>query len=729
MINLHETFMRKVGWYNAWHSHKGHVPAHWFMFLFLAIFITSSLSEGINKSYLQNYLGNTSAVINATISNKKSHPILGQYIVEFKSDVKDPRSLAQQLVRDHGGELLFAYENAIIGFAAKIPEVAIEGLRRNPNVKIIEQDQTMEAFSVESPVTWGLDRIDQRTLPIDNSYFYDRTGAKVNAYIIDSGIRSSHSEFNGHIGNGADLTGSGTTEDCLGHGTHVSGTIGGTTYGVAKGVTLHPVRVFNCTSTTAESTVIAGMDWVAKNAIKPAVVNMSIGGPVNQLINNAVTNLTSRGITVAVAAGNDSSDACQISPASASTALTVGATDNTDHKAPYSNYGACLDVFAPGTSITSAYYTNDTAIAMMSGTSMATPHVTGVVALYLQSHPTASPTEVSDAIYAFSTKGAVQDAISTNWHLLYSGEVRDDRIVGDAPIPVPPIAPSNLLATLQEFATGGSYVLLTWKDNSNDEDGFIISGSSDTGLAISGTTRADLTSLRQLLKKGNWELRIRSIKAGGYVASDWARTTICVPAVEGDCATTPSPSIPPPASPTGFIASPSACGNNWLNLSWNASVDVTSYQVYRNGSQIYNGSATAFSDTGLTLGSTYSYTLTATNSSGTSALVSTSGTVSNACTLPPVPPSPLLEISSYSVTLKSTTSVNISWTTNISSTGSVNYSAKNITKVTISDPNNTITHNLTLSGLKANTSYSYQINAASASETDFVAGTFKTPRR
>jgi len=314
----------------------------------------------------------------------------------------------------------YRYSSAVLGFAATLPANAVEALRRNPNVAYIEANQVITIDATQSPATWGIDRIDQRALPLSNSYTYNYTGAGVRAYIIDTGILFSHNQFGGRATFGFDAFG-GNGTDCNGHGTHVAGTVGGSTYGVAKGVSLVAVRVLDCAGSGTTAGVIAGVDWVTSHAVDPAVANMSLGGAKSTTLDAAVTNSINSGVTYAVAAGNSNRDACNFSPARVSAAITVGATTNTDARASYSNYGKCLDLFAPGSSITSSWYTSTTATNTISGTSMATPHVAGVAALYLQAHPTATPAAVRTAMVGGATSGVVINAgRSSPNYLLYS---------------------------------------------------------------------------------------------------------------------------------------------------------------------------------------------------------------------------------------------------------------------------------------------------------------------
>lgn len=332
------------------------------------------------------------------------------YIITFRSGVADAPGLARRLAAANGGEVGFIYTTALKGFSAQLTPTAAAALARNPNVEAIEADGTVSIEATQTGATWGLDRIDQENLPLSGTYSYTSTGAGVRAYIVDTGILDTHVEFTGRMAAGftaiSDRNG---TSDCNGHGTHVAGTVGGTTYGVAKGVTLVPVRVLNCRGSGTNSGVIAGVDWVAAQSARPAVANMSLGGGVSTALDNAVTNAVNAGITFVVAAGNSNVDACTASPARAAAAITVGATTSTDARASYSNFGNCVDIFAPGSSITSAWYRSNTQTNTISGTSMASPHVAGVAALYLQGG-NASPATVASALSNGATTGKVTSA-------------------------------------------------------------------------------------------------------------------------------------------------------------------------------------------------------------------------------------------------------------------------------------------------------------------------------
>ena len=349
-----------------------------------------------------------------------SERIPGRFIITLRDDAD-----ASAVARAHGVSPDFVYSHALNGFAGEMSDAARSGLLRDARVVRVEQDGIAYKTTTQSGATWGLDRIDQRALPLSKTFTYTNTGSGVTAYIIDTGIRFDHAEFGGRAVSGYDAVDGGTADDCDGHGTHVAGTVGGATYGVAKGVRLVAVRVLDCAGSGTLSGVIAGIDWVAGNVSGPSVANLSLGASANSSVDDATRRMIAAGVATAIAAGNGNrggrqQDACGYSPARVAEGMTIGATTSTDAKTSWSNYGACVDFFAPGSSIVSAGHTSSTGTATMSGTSMAAPHVAGVAALYLQSNATATPQQVGDALYAATTKGIVTSSSTANNHLLFT---------------------------------------------------------------------------------------------------------------------------------------------------------------------------------------------------------------------------------------------------------------------------------------------------------------------
>jgi serine protease len=422
--------------------------------------------------------------------------IPGQYIVvldEQQVSRADVRTRADALVRQHGGVVLRRYENALRGFAVAMSATAAAAIARSAGVRYVEQDSLREIVETQTGATWGLDRIDQRDRPLNGTYIYDTTASIVDVYIIDTGIRSTHTDFGGRVSSVGftAINDGGGTNDCNGHGTHVAGTVGGATYGVAKGVTLHAVRVLGCNGSGSTSGVIAGIDWVTANHIKPAVANMSLGGGASTALDDAVRRSIAAGVTYAIAAGNSNANACNSSPARVSQALTVGSSTSGDARSSFSNFGTCVDLFAPGSSITSAWHTSNTATSTISGTSMASPHVAGAAALYLAGDPTATASTVHAAVVNNASLDTLTGVgTGSPNRLLHS------RFGGGTPVDSPPSASFTFSCVLLTCTFDGSA--------STDDNGISSyawnfgNGQSGSGAVVSHTYASGGTFTVQL---------------------------------------------------------------------------------------------------------------------------------------------------------------------------------------------------------------------------------------
>ncbi len=379
--------------------------------VFLLVLVSLFAREGFGPARAQQPEIAAAGARSSRLLRHGDRAIPNHYIVVLDRDVSprfaDRAANSAQiaaLMPAWAGTVTGRFDHALNGFAAFLSEQQAEALADDPRVAFVEEDSVMEALVTQTNPPWGLDRIGQRDLPLNHSYSYTTTGAGVNAYIIDTGIRRTHTQFGGRAFAAFDAVGDGqNTNDCNGHGTHVSGTVGGSTYGVAKNVRLFAVRVLGCNGSGSTSGVIAGVDWVTANHVSPAVANMSLGGGASTALDTAVRNSIASGVTYAIAAGNSNTNAANSSPARVAEAITVGATTMTDARSSFSNFGSVVDIFAPGSSILSAFNTSDTATATLSGTSMATPHVAGVVARFLQANPTATPAAARNAIVNAAT--------------------------------------------------------------------------------------------------------------------------------------------------------------------------------------------------------------------------------------------------------------------------------------------------------------------------------------
>ncbi|MFJ8544445.1 S8 family serine peptidase [Streptomyces sp. NPDC093586] len=350
----------------------------------------------------------------------------GRYIVVLEDSAHDRghqqvTTIAHALTQRYGGKAHRKFSTALDGFTLSAATDQAQRLAADPAVAYVEQDRLVHGDTTQNDAAWGLDRVDQRSLPLSTTYSYARTGSGVTAYIIDSGIRISHQDFGGRASYGYDFVDNDSSaSDCHGHGTHVAGTVGSRTYGVAKEVSLVAVRVLNCENSGTSSDVIAGYDWVAQHANRPAVANVSIGGSPSFAKDDAVKGMIRAGVTVAVSAGNNDTSACEQSPARLPEAITVAATTSSDARWSSSNYGSCVDIFAPGSSVRSLSSSSDTGTATMTGTSMATPHVTGAAALYLSRNASASPAQTTSALMSEATTGKVTNTSGSPNRLLYT---------------------------------------------------------------------------------------------------------------------------------------------------------------------------------------------------------------------------------------------------------------------------------------------------------------------
>ena len=377
-------------------------------------------------------------------------PVYGEYIVVLKdsaaslsyerSGAPSTASVANTMARSYGIDVSYTYSHVLRGFVAKADEKALVELLMDSRVAYVEENGVVSiSQTTQNNATWGLDRVDQRDRPLNGTYVYDTNASNVYTYVIDTGVRPTHNDFGGRVISGFTAISDGRgSNDCNGHGTHVAGTVAGATWGVAKSAVIVPIRVLGCNGSGTNAGVIAGMDWVTANHVKPAVANMSLGGGASTTTDSAVTRMRNAGVTVVVAAGNENQNACNVSPARSSSAITVGSTTSSDARSSFSNWGSCVDIMAPGSSITAPWYTSNTATNTISGTSMASPHVAGIAALYLADNPSATPAQVENAVISNASVNKLSGLNGAPNLLAYS------RFGGGGGNPPPPPGPTEL---------------------------------------------------------------------------------------------------------------------------------------------------------------------------------------------------------------------------------------------------------------------------------------------
>ena len=458
----------------------------------------------------------------------------------------DPMAVA----KDYGVTPRHVYTTALNGFSGSIADAARAGLMLDLRVKHMELDADIQVSSTQLNASWGLDRIDQRALPLSTTYDYHTTGAGVTAYILDTGIRYSHTEFGGRAVFGFDAFG-GNGSDCHSHGTHVAGTVGGAKYGVAKQAQLVALRVLDCNGSGTVSGAIAGIDWILHNVSRPAVANMSFSAPASAALDDAIDRLVAGGVVAAVAAGNNGGDACSYSPARAPAALTVGATDSYDARASFSNRGACLDIFAPGVGIAAAGFGSDTEFRTKSGTSMASPHVAGAAALVLERYPSLSASAISDTVNAWATANAVINANSANARLLFTLGATG------AVVPAPNAAPNA------KFASACSALSCAFTDQSTDADGSVVGWAWDFG---DGSLSGARNPTHSYATPGSYVVRLIATDDDGAATATQASVAV---------------SVPPPTTAISLSAvMRKVKGTRYVDLAWSGATS-TSVDIYR----------------------------------------------------------------------------------------------------------------------------------------------------
>ena len=630
-------------------------------------------------------------------------PIAGQYIVTLRSSVVARTFAAEQ--EAGGAQVLSVFSNALNGFVAKLSDDELLRLQKDADVVAIEQDTLVVLQGDQINPPWGLDRIDQRDVLRDSRYSYNETGAGVSAYIIDTGILPTHSDFGGRVGSGftaiSDSYGSG---DCHGHGSHVAGTVGGSTYGVAKAVSLIPVRVLSCSGSGATSGVINGIDWVIAHHESgvPAVANMSLGGRASAALNAAVTRGIDDGVVFVVAAGNNNRLACSYSPASTPDAITVGATGSNDARASFSNYGSCVDLFAPGVSILSVGITSSSSTRTMSGTSMAAPHVAGAAALWLQIDPDATPAQIAQRMLSVATPDKVTNPGASSPNLLLYA-----RSTFDTPAPTAPSTPTSLTAV-----GGVGQASLSWSAPSQtggaDISDYVVeyspSGSATWSQFNDGVSVATSATVTGLNNGTTYLFRVRAVTSGGT----------------SDASSSASAVIGVPTSPQSLSATAidRAVRLLWSAPAQNGGSAITDYVIEYSAdggtswTTFDDGTSTSTTSTvsGLTNSTTYQFRVSASNTLGTGASSSVVIAVPWAAELPSAP----LAVTVGTVDLNS---ISLTWSVPATNGGAtvtdyvIEYSSNNGSSWSIFVDTVTTLRAVTVTELVSGTPYIFRVSA------------------